>query len=156
MGLAFVLLMARSPQEVGGRLMKSKPLHFRKNVLAVSALSSLFWIGVPAHAQQTATPPQRSSPLATQQQDDVTRQELARFDQFLDDHRDIGFELRKDPSLVDSREYLDNHPDLKRFLQDHPRVRESIKQNPDEFMRREERFDRREDARDSRRSRPMS
>jgi hypothetical protein len=146
-GTAFAFLIPMASFIRGGRwhIMKSKRLHFRKNLLAVSALSSLFWLGVPVHAQSAS--PQSNAPA---QQDDITRQELARFDQFLDDHRDIGIELRKDPSLVDNREYVDNHPDLKTFLQDHPRVREEIKANPDEFMRREERFERREDARDDR------
>jgi len=117
-------------------------MHFR-NLLALSALTSLFWLGTPASAQ--TVPAQGNTSV---QDNDITRQELARFDQFLDGHRYIAEELRKDPSLIDSREYMQNHPDLQAFLQDHPRVREEITENPDAFMKREERFDRHEDARD--------
>ena len=124
------------------QFMKIRPMHFR-NLLALSALTSLFWLGTPASAQ--TAPAQGNTSV---QDNDITRQELARFDQFLDGHRYIAEELRKDPSLIDSREYVQNHPDLQTFLQDHPRVREEIKENPDAFMKREERFDRYEDARD--------
>jgi hypothetical protein len=128
----------------GGRLqfMKIRSMHFR-NLLALSALTSLLRLGTPASAQ--TVPAQGNTSV---QDNDITRQELARFDQFLDGHRYIAEELRKDPSLIDSREYMQNHPDLQAFLQDHPRVREEIKENPDAFMKREERFDRHEDARD--------
>ena len=43
---------------------------------------------------------------------------------------------------------MENHPALQTFLQEHPGIREEITENPDAFMRREERFDRREGARD--------
>jgi len=124
------------------QFMKIRSMHFR-NLLALSALTSLFWLGTPASAQ--TVPAQGNTSV---QDNDITRQELARFDQFLDGHRYIAEELRKDPSLIDSREYMQNHPDLQAFLQDHPRVREEITENPDAFMKREERFDRHEDARD--------
>jgi hypothetical protein len=124
------------------QFMKIRSMHFR-NLLALSALTSLFLLGTPASAQ--TVPAQGNTSV---QDNDITRQELARFDQFLDGNRYIAEELSKDPSLIDSREYMQNHPDLQAFLQDHPRVREEIKKNPDAFMKREERFDRHEDARD--------
>ena len=76
---------------------------------------------------------------------DVNREELARFDSFLDSHREIAEQLRKDPSLVDNHEFVKNHPALQTFLQQHPGVSEELKENPNAFMRQEDRFDRRED-----------
>jgi hypothetical protein len=82
------------------------------------------------------------------QENDTTRQELARFDQFLDDHPNIAEQLRRDPSLVDNQDYERNNPELRAFLQQHPEIREEIKQNPNAFMRQEDRFDRSEGGRD--------
>ena len=87
---------------------------------------------------------------------DINRQELARFDQFLDAHRETAEQLRKDPSLVNNDEYVKNHPDLQAYLQEHPGIREEIKENPDTFMRQESRYDRREDDRDRDRDRDIN
>jgi hypothetical protein len=79
---------------------------------------------------------------------DIHRQELARFDQFLDNHREVAERLRKDPSLVDDQEYVRNHPELQAYLQDHPGIRDQIRQDPNAFVDQEARYDRREDDRD--------
>jgi hypothetical protein len=73
---------------------------------------------------------------------------LARFDQFLDSHRETAKQLRHDPSLVDNRQYLKDHPALQSYLEEHPAIREEIRENPDAFMRAENRYDRREDHQD--------
>jgi hypothetical protein len=41
---------------------------------------------------------------------DVTRRELANMDRFMDSHPEIAEQLRKDPSLVDNRQFVQNHP----------------------------------------------
>ena len=79
--------------------------------------------------------------------DDITRRELARFDQFLDSHREIAEQLRKDPSLVDNPEFERNHPALQTYLRDHPEIREQLKEHPDAFMRDEDRYDRHDGGR---------
>jgi hypothetical protein len=66
---------------------------------------------------------------------------------FLDNHQDIDQALRRDPSLVNNSNYLQAHPDLQAFLQEHPAIREEIKENPNYFMRQENRYEQREDAR---------
>jgi hypothetical protein len=71
----------------------------------------------------------------------ITREELASMDNFLDNHPEIAEQLRKDPSLVDNRKFVDDHPPLRQFLADHPAVRAEIKQDPNAFMRDERRFD---------------
>ncbi|MGB8579296.1 MAG: hypothetical protein WCD47_00615 [Candidatus Sulfotelmatobacter sp.] len=77
---------------------------------------------------------------------DVTRSELANMDRFLDSHPEIAEQLRKDPSLVDNKQFVKNHPALQQFLSDHAGVREEYRENPNAFMRDEDRFDRREDS----------
>jgi GrpB-like predicted nucleotidyltransferase (UPF0157 family) len=79
---------------------------------------------------------------------DITPGELAGMDRFMDSHPEIAEQLRKDPSLVDNKKFVEQHPALQQFLAEHPGVREEYKENPAAFMRREERFDRREDVRD--------
>jgi hypothetical protein len=78
---------------------------------------------------------------------DTTIRELASFDRFMDGHPEIAEQLRKDPSLVNNREFAENHPALQEYLQGHPGVREQISENPDRFMHQEKRFDRFEDRR---------
>ncbi len=77
---------------------------------------------------------------------DTTRGELASFDQFLDSHRQTAEQLRKDPSLLNNEQYVKDHPDLQAYLQQHPEVREEIKENSNAFMHQEARYDRTEDA----------
>jgi hypothetical protein len=121
----------------GGRDMNRRKLHV-KNFLAFLAVTTLLGLGPSASAQ---FPPV--------QDNDTTRRELARFDQFLDGHREIAKQLHRNSSLVNNREFVENHPALQTFLQQHPGIREEIAENPNAFMRQEERFDRREDARDN-------
>ena len=78
---------------------------------------------------------------------DVTRSELANMDRFLDSHPEIAEQLRKNPSLVKNREFVENHPALEEYLQQHPQVREEVAENPNGFMRQEQRFDRHEGMR---------
>ena len=102
--------------------------------LALSALIS----AAPARAQSQNTMPQDRDV-------DLTRQQLAAFDQFLDKHSEISEQLRKDPSLVNNDQFVASHPDLQTYLQQHPEVREDLNQNPNAVMHQEQRFDRRED-----------
>jgi len=76
---------------------------------------------------------------------DVTRGELRNMDAFMDAHPEIAEQLKKDPSLVNNKQFVANHPVLQQFLADHPGVREEYKENPNAFMQREDRFDQRED-----------
>jgi hypothetical protein len=111
----------------------------RNTGLALLALTACFYLSKPTAAQ--SAPAQDTKPV---QDRDANREELANFDRFLDSHREIADQLRKDPSLVDNREFVTNHPALQTYLQDHPAVRQAIRQNPDSFMRAEDRLDRRD------------
>jgi YHS domain-containing protein len=70
---------------------------------------------------------------------DTTRRELASMDRFMDGHPEIAEQLRKNPSLINNREFVENHPALQEYLQSHPEVREEFKENPKAFMRQEHR-----------------
>jgi hypothetical protein len=71
---------------------------------------------------------------------EVTRGELASFNEFLGSHDRIADELSKDPALANNREYLENHPELKDYLQAHPQVHEELSQNPQVFVKSAQQF----------------
>ena len=77
---------------------------------------------------------------------DLTRQELATMDQFLDGHEDIERQLRANPSLINDPNYLRANPQLQTFLGQHPVLLNEFREDPNYFMRRENRFDAREAA----------
>jgi hypothetical protein len=78
---------------------------------------------------------------------DLTRQEVATMDQFLDKYPNIDQDLRRNPGLVNNANYLQDHPQLQAFLNQHPNVKEEITENPRFFMQRENRFDAQEPGR---------
>jgi hypothetical protein len=73
------------------------------------------------------------------------RQDVARFDEFLDHHPEIEQDLQNDPSLVNDRRYVSSHGDLEEFLEHHSRIRDEIRDNPDAFMRKQRHQERREE-----------
>ena len=87
--------------------MKKRLLHLR-SFLALLTLATLFGL-VTASAQ--VAPSQGGSPAADQD-NDTTRGELASFDRFMDSHPEIAEQLRKNPSLVDNKEFVQGHPAL--------------------------------------------
>ena len=124
--------------------MKKQPSYpHLKNWLVLSSLTTFLCLGTPVSAQ--SQPVQNNQSV---QDSDTTRQELARFDQFLDDHPEIAEQVRKDPSLVNNPDYEKDHPALQGYLENHPNIREEIKENPNAFMRKEDRYDRHEGDRD--------
>src|SRR5438445_10025744 len=72
---------------------------------------------------------------------DITRQELANFDRFLDSHPEVGKQLQSSRSLSYNLGWVEIHPDLRAFLSSHPGVREEIQETPRFFMERERRFE---------------
>lgn len=110
-------------------------------VLFLVTLGALLSIGTSAVSQ---TEPMQTAPA--QNNPDITRTELANFDQFLDNHPETAEQLHKNPALVDDKDFLRSHTELQEFLEQHPGVREELRENPDQFMHREQRYDRREDA----------
>jgi GrpB-like predicted nucleotidyltransferase (UPF0157 family) len=106
--------------------------------LATLTLGTLILVALAGAQSQNTLP---------QDRDDLTRQQLSAFDQFLDSHPELAEQLRKDPSLVNNQEFVENHSDLQQYLQQHPEVREDISQNPNAVMHQEQRYDRREEDR---------
>ena len=95
-------------------------------------------------AAPTSTPQDRQAAPG----DDITRRDLARFDQFLDSHREIAEQLRRTPSLIDDPQFLQSHPTLSTYLQDHPSVKQEVSAQPDTFMRLERQYARDASLRD--------
>jgi hypothetical protein len=106
------------------------------------AFSLLFCCTAYASAQSTSTqqPTQDTDRARSTSDRDIDHQELRSFNRFLDDHREIGEQLRKDPSLVDNRQFLKDHPVLESYLKDHPAVRQQLQQDPNAFMRNEDHY----------------
>ena len=63
------------------------------------------------------------------------REERIHFDRFLDSHREIAEQLRRDPKLINDEAYVKGHPELQTYLQDHPEFREAVRKDPDAFTR---------------------
>ena len=117
--------------------MRSRRCPHVKHLLALLSLTACFWIGTPASAQSAPT-----------QDRDTTTRELGSFDSFMDAHPVMAEQLRKDPSLLDDKNFLASHPALETYLQQHPGVREEVRENPDAFMHQERRFDSQETRRE--------
>jgi len=60
--------------------------------------------------------------------------EAASFDRFLDSHPRVAQDLRRNPSLANNGEYLEDHPELREFLRNHPGLREELRVNPRAFF----------------------
>jgi len=104
----------------------------------------------PNHMPDPTNPPAATS---TPPGDDITHREIADMDQFLDSHPEIAQQLRKDPSLIDNRRWVSDHPALQDYLRDHPRIAGAFRSHPDAFMHDENRYERSEGDRDRDRDR---
>jgi hypothetical protein len=135
----------------GVRKMSNKLLRFQTAPTLILGMATLLWLPGAARAQYATTPDRQQDAQQDRQaaqNDDITRRDLARFDQFLDTHREDAEQLRRTPSLVDDPQFLQSHPELNTYLQDHPSVKQEISQRPDTFMRLEDRYDRDHSVRD--------
>jgi hypothetical protein len=138
--------------------MDNKRPRFQKATLALGAAMVTLCLPCATHAQ-SSTPQDRQTVQsdttqdrqAVQSQDadrSTDRRDVASFDQFLDSHREIAEQVRKDPSLLDNRAFLQNHPALQTYLQDNPGVRDQLRQNSNAFMHQENAYDRSSNMRD--------
>jgi hypothetical protein len=102
-----------------------------KNRIAAAALVAL--IGgafvTPAFAGPPAMDP------------DITRQEVATFDAYLDQHPALARQLQANPGLVDNEEFVEHHPDFAGFIRAHPRVREELREHPGQFVYARDHFE---------------
>jgi hypothetical protein len=132
------------------REMGNKLLRFRKVTLVLGAATvTLLCVPCPTHAQSSAPQDRQAVQSHAGGQDrDADRRDVANFDRFLDEHREIAEQVRKDPSLLDNRNFVQNHPALQTYLQDNPGVRDQLRQDPNAFMRQEDAYDRDANMRD--------
>jgi hypothetical protein len=63
-----------------------------------------------------------------------SERELASFGRFLEGHPRVAQDLRRNPSLVNDGDYLEDHRELREFFRDHPAVREELRVNPRALM----------------------
>jgi hypothetical protein len=107
--------------------MPVKKLRYRKWLALSVPLCFATYVGA------QSTPAQNPST----NNNDNGRGDVASFDGFLDSHREIAEQLRKQPSLADNKQFLKDHPALQSYLQQNPSVRERLEQNPNAFMGQE-------------------
>jgi hypothetical protein len=125
-------------------------LYTRVSWVPLLALAMLFPVGTVVSGQTmppTQMPPGPPAPMP-RQGDNITPQEVADMDRFLDSHPEISEQLGKDPSLIDNRRWVADHPALQQYLQEHPRVADAFRANPNLFMRDENRHEWHEGDRD--------
>jgi hypothetical protein len=65
---------------------------------------------------------------------DGSHGEAAQFGAFLGAHGTIAAQVSKDPSLLNNKEYMENHPELQEYLKAHPAAQAQLQQNPQAFM----------------------
>jgi len=133
--------------------MRNRLRRFQKLTLVLGAAAVTFLcVPSPVHAQSSTSQDRQAVPAPPDRQtvpgDDITRRDLAQFDQFLDGHREIANQLRKTPSLIDDPQYLQKHPELSAYLQDHTSVKQEISEQPNTFMRLEDLYARDHNLRD--------
>jgi hypothetical protein len=72
---------------------------------------------------------------------DVTRQQVATFDAYLDQHPVLARQLQANPALVNNQEFLEHHRGFADFMRDHPRVREELREHPGQFVYERDHFE---------------
>ena len=132
---------------------KNLPRSQKATLFFGAAIVSCLCLSYPTQAQSSAPQNQQAVQSDTQQDrqaapGDTDRRDVANFDQFLDSHREIAEQVRKDPSLLDNRTFVQDHPALQTYLNDNPGVRDQLRQNPNAFMRQEDAYDRNTNMRD--------
>jgi hypothetical protein len=123
------------------RTKKMNGNHLYFESLLTAALAAPLLLCTPAIAQSQNMDSQDNMAAQHQDRDDATRKELVDFNRFMETHPEVAEQLRKDPSLVDNRNFVENHPALQTYLADHPAIRQQITERPDAFMRQEQRYD---------------
>jgi hypothetical protein len=81
-------------------------------------------------------------PWQWQYENENTREEFRSFEQFLSSHPWIAEKLRKDPTLANNSDFLNDNKELRNFLNAHPFVQADLRQDPCAFMQREQEFER--------------
>lgn len=109
---------------------------------AVGATMCVFTPAARAQQVQGQDQAQAQATLAadTSQNAQLTDNDRAKLDQFLDDHKAIAKDLRKHPEWVNEEKYLKHHKDLRSFLDENPHLRSGLSANPEYAARTNERL----------------
>jgi hypothetical protein len=97
----------------------------------------------PSHAMNPASrPPSNVAPssagaiISARPNPGVSPEDVARMNQFLEDHHDMAKQLERNPLLVIDHKYLDHHTELRKFFDENVRLREVFADNPQYFTTR--------------------
>ena len=74
------------------------------------------------------------------QNEAASEEELRSFSVFMRDHPEVARDLRERPERVNDRWYLDRHPELTDWLDQHTDAAGAFRNKPDEFMAEERHF----------------
>jgi hypothetical protein len=74
------------------------------------------------------------------QNETASEDQLRSFSHFLRRNEDIANDLWRRPELVNHPGYVDHHPALRHWMNDHREAAEALRNNPDAFMDRERHF----------------
>jgi hypothetical protein len=111
-----------------GNFMQTSSYFMQRTIFVGGFALMLSCLPASAKAQQNSARPDATDQAASTNRPnpnpDLTRDEVAKMDQFLDDHKNIDKDLREKPSLINDEKYLDHHKELRTFLSDHPGIRE--------------------------------
>jgi hypothetical protein len=69
-----------------------------------------------------------------------TPAQIADADRFMNKNPQMAQELRQNPSLIDNKQYLEQHPELNQFLKNNPEIRQEWQQHPEKFTQRAEQY----------------
>jgi hypothetical protein len=61
-------------------------------------------------------------------------------DAFLAQHPETAQELAKDPSLINNKEYLAQHPALENYMKTHPEIAQEWQSHPNQFAQSAEKY----------------
>jgi hypothetical protein len=118
----------------------------RASWVPLVALAVLFPFSQPANAQNAQPDQDRQMQdrdnRQMQDRDDISRRDIADMNAFLENHREVAEQLRKDPSLIDNRQWVADHPALQTYLKEHPQITDAFRNNPNQFMREDDRYNR--------------
>ncbi|MGH7779346.1 MAG: hypothetical protein ACREQR_05935 [Candidatus Binataceae bacterium] len=64
-------------------------------------------------------------------------------DEFMSNNPAIASELQNNPKLVDDPAYVRSHPELHKYLHNHPQARADFRAHPKHFVHKENKYERR-------------
>ena len=113
--------------------MKGIPGSVGARLLAAS-MSLATLVAVPCFASGAPDDPQAAK-------NTMRDPDLDALDAFLDSTPEVSKDVHQNPALLNDQKYIADHPGLAKLLQEHPRVRELARKNPQAVLRQERRWD---------------